>query len=80
MNHGHLRIQTANGEYIFPVSQANDTSANEHDDLHAELRVLNNSFWIRLALMSDLGFSEVRPTIAGYACGVIIMFIRDRDN
>lgn len=61
MNHGHLRIQTANGEYIFPVPHPNSVSANEHDDLHAELRVLNNSFWIRLALMSDLGFAEVRP-------------------
>jgi cyclopropane-fatty-acyl-phospholipid synthase len=77
MNHGHLRIQTVDREYVFPVSQPNNESANEHDDLHAELRVLNNSFWIRLALMSDLGFSEVRPAICGSRLCFSVMVIVD---
>jgi cyclopropane-fatty-acyl-phospholipid synthase len=58
MNHGHLRIITPQKEYVFP-DPLHATSRNQHDDLYAELKVVNPSFWIRLALMSDLGFAEV---------------------
>lgn len=57
MNHGHLRILTSEREYVFPVPDKN-RPRNEHDNLRAEFKVLSGSFWIRLALMSDLGFAE----------------------
>lgn len=60
MRHGHLLIRTPEREYTFPNVE-DDKVTNEHDDLHASLRILNKSFWIRLALMSDLGFAEVCP-------------------
>lgn len=60
MRHGHLLIRTPEREYTFPNVE-DDKVTNGHDDLHASLRILNKSFWIRLALMSDLGFAEVCP-------------------
>lgn len=62
MNHGHLRIVTSDRAYVFPTSDSH-RPINEHDNLRAELKVINPSFWIRLALMSDLGFAEVRLPI-----------------
>ena len=62
MNHGHLRIHTSDREYLFPVSDK-DRPRNEHDNIRAELKVINPSFWIRLALMSDLGFAEASPIV-----------------
>lgn len=59
MNQGHLRIVTTDRAYNFPTSDSHHP-VNEHDSLRAELKVINPSFWIRLALMSDLGFAEVR--------------------
>ncbi|KAF7314416.1 hypothetical protein MKEN_00914400 [Mycena kentingensis (nom. inval.)] len=51
---GHLRVLTYGHIYTFPITAA--TSATE--DCKAEIRVLNDAFWIRLALMGDLGFAE----------------------
>ena len=47
-------IITPKKRYTFP---ANYSGAN-HSDGSAEIRVLKSTFWIRLALMSDLGFAE----------------------
>lgn len=57
---GQLRVLTADNEvYTFPPPDLNNP--NEEGGEHfprAELRVLNDSFWIRLVLLGDLGFSE----------------------
>lgn len=60
---GHLRVLTYSHIYTFPIPElGNDTGngekVNECPDLKAELRVLNDSFWVRLCTMGDLGFAE----------------------
>ncbi|KAJ7176027.1 CFS1-like protein [Mycena filopes] len=51
---GQLRVLTYSHIYSFP------TPGGSVDDSQtkAELRVLNDAFWLRLCLMSDLGFAE----------------------
>ncbi|KAG8731927.1 hypothetical protein FRC10_001359 [Ceratobasidium sp. 414] len=51
---GHLRVLTSSHIYNFPALE--DGVAQEGPC--AELRVVKDSFWIRLATMSDLGFAE----------------------
>ena len=51
---GHLRIVTDKHTYEFPAG-GTDTG---HEDLHAELRVINDAFWVRLCTMGALGFAE----------------------
>ncbi len=51
INHGQLRIMTSSTIYSFPDSPT-------EGEPKAELRVLSDTFWIRLLTMSDLGFSE----------------------
>ncbi|KAJ7643992.1 CFS1-like protein [Roridomyces roridus] len=54
MTEGQLRVLTYSHIYQFPtVGLASDDSVTK-----AELRVSNDAFWLRLCLMSDLGFSE----------------------
>jgi hypothetical protein len=49
---GHLRIITSKRVYEFPAQ------AGEDVEPRAELRVLNDAFWVRLCTMGDLGFAE----------------------
>ncbi|KAH7915484.1 CFS1-like protein [Hygrophoropsis aurantiaca] len=56
MDTGHLRVLTYSNIYKFPAP--NSAAPNPRDDLHAELHVVNDTFWIRLCTMGDLGFSE----------------------
>lgn len=51
---GQLVIVTPEERYTFPT----DYSGANHSDENAEIRVIKSTFWIRLALMSDLGFAE----------------------
>ncbi|QRV86399.1 cyclopropane-fatty-acyl-phospholipid synthase [Ceratobasidium sp. AG-Ba] len=51
---GHLRVLTSSHIYNFPALEDGVTPEGPY----AELRVVKDSFWIRLALMSDLGFAE----------------------
>ncbi|CAE6503715.1 unnamed protein product [Rhizoctonia solani] len=51
---GHLRVLTESHIYNFPALG----SENAQDGPSAELRVVKDSFWIRLVTMSDLGFAE----------------------
>ncbi|THU87213.1 cyclopropane-fatty-acyl-phospholipid synthase [Dendrothele bispora CBS 962.96] len=53
LSSGHLRILTSSRIYTFP-----DHSTEEQTGYRAELRVLNDVFWVRLCSMGDLGFSE----------------------
>jgi hypothetical protein len=52
---GRLRVVTDKRIYEFPERGAD---AGKGEELHAELRVVNNAFWVRLCLMGDLGFAE----------------------
>ncbi|KAF8710274.1 cellobiose dehydrogenase, partial [Rhizoctonia solani] len=51
---GHLRVLTESHIYNFPPHG----SEGIQDGPSAELRVVKDSFWIRLVTMSDLGFAE----------------------
>lgn len=55
---GRLRIVTDSHVYIFPPPGSPADKRNPVPGLTAEFRVLNPTFWIRLCLMSDLGFAE----------------------
>jgi cyclopropane-fatty-acyl-phospholipid synthase len=52
---GRLRIVTNERIYEFPERV---TGSGKDDELHAELRVINDAFWVRLCMMGDLGFAE----------------------
>ena len=51
---GRLRVVTDKRIYEFPER---GVDAGE-EELHAELRVINDAFWVRLCMMGDLGFAE----------------------
>jgi cyclopropane-fatty-acyl-phospholipid synthase len=55
---GRLRIVTDSHVYIFPTPGSPADKQNPVPGLTAEFRVLNPTFWIRLCMMSDLGFAE----------------------
>ena len=60
---GHLRVLTYSHIYNFPLPDPDNGAGaggnvNGGPDLKAELRVLNDSFWVRLCAMGDLGFAE----------------------
>jgi len=52
---GRLRIVTNKRTYEFPEL---GTDAVQDDKLRAELRVINDAFWVRLCTMGELGFAE----------------------
>jgi len=56
---GQLRVLTHSHVYTFPdpIEHGNRTP-NSRPDLEAEIRVVNDTFWVRLCAMSDLGFAE----------------------
>lgn len=47
-------------EHPNPDKQAKPCKAT--DEIRAEIRVVNDAFWVRMLLMSDLGFSEAFMT------------------
>ncbi|KAG1745906.1 CFS1-like protein [Suillus paluster] len=53
---GHLRVLTIERIYDFPPRTADDSVNTE--SLSAQLRVVKDTFWVRLFTMGDLGFSE----------------------
>ncbi|KIM48716.1 hypothetical protein M413DRAFT_437892 [Hebeloma cylindrosporum] len=53
---GQLCVLTNSHVYTFPI--ANDDGDATRADLKAEIRVINDTFWVRLCAMSDLGFAE----------------------
>lgn len=55
---GRLRIVTDTHVYIFPTPGSPSDKQNPMPELTAQFRVLNPTFWIRLCMMSDLGFAE----------------------
>jgi cyclopropane-fatty-acyl-phospholipid synthase len=53
MTKGQLRVLTSSHNYTFPPC-----TLAAKPDLMAEVRVVNDIFWVRLCTMSDLGFAE----------------------
>lgn len=49
---GHLRVLTYSNIYVF---SGEDAANAKH---RAEVRVLNDTFWVRVCAMGDLGFAE----------------------
>ncbi|KAI0051197.1 CFS1-like protein [Auriscalpium vulgare] len=52
---GRLRVETSDHTYKFRSEEGPSNSSTEPS---AVLRVINDTFWIRLCAMSDLGFGE----------------------
>ncbi|KIK57142.1 hypothetical protein GYMLUDRAFT_46375 [Collybiopsis luxurians FD-317 M1] len=55
MTKGQLKVFTFSHIYTFPAHQRDHHSEAER---RAELRVVNDVFWVRLCAMGDLGFAE----------------------
>ncbi|KAG8969398.1 hypothetical protein FRC03_003089 [Tulasnella sp. 419] len=55
---GELRIITSSDIYTFPRRSAAKSTKLTTEEPRAEIRVLKDSFWPRIVLMSDLGFAE----------------------
>ncbi|KAK5165152.1 uncharacterized protein LTR77_009250 [Saxophila tyrrhenica] len=59
---GSLQIRDADGTLTIcgspPRAQAGDGEKSVYAIPHAELKVLNDLFWVRLLLFADMGFSE----------------------
>lgn len=56
---GQLRVLTHSHVYAFPDPlEHGNANPNSRPDLKAEIRVVNDTFWVRLCAMSDLGFAE----------------------
>ncbi|KAI8460116.1 cyclopropane-fatty-acyl-phospholipid synthase [Phakopsora pachyrhizi] len=76
---GQLIITTRDQRYVL-----GDPSINRsHERLEAEIRVLNDSFWIRMFLSSDLGFAEaymVRDIEVDNLNSLFKLFILNRSN
>lgn len=51
IKYGKLRILTDQGVYTFPPDAKDDVEA-------AEIRVIRDTFWLRLVTLGDLGFAE----------------------
>ncbi|EIM81614.1 cyclopropane-fatty-acyl-phospholipid synthase [Stereum hirsutum FP-91666 SS1] len=79
ITYGTLRIITSDHTYNFgSARELSDPSAP-----NAELKVISDTFWIRLCLMSDLGFSEAYM-YGEVECDDLIplflIFIRNKEN
>jgi hypothetical protein len=61
---GQLRVSTYSDVYTFPIHEESSSAANAtpnlklRSNLKAEIRVVNDAFWVRLCAMGDLGFAE----------------------
>jgi cyclopropane-fatty-acyl-phospholipid synthase len=55
---GQLRVLTPEHIYTVPAESPTNGVDNEKQGPKAELRVVNDAFWVRLCSMGDLGFAE----------------------
>lgn len=60
---GELRVLTKEAIYTFgkpcvPEQHGSDKDTGSSGELRAEIRVINDAFWIRMFMLSDLGFAE----------------------
>ncbi|KAH8103471.1 cyclopropane-fatty-acyl-phospholipid synthase [Cristinia sonorae] len=76
---GQLIIHTATRTYLFPPTPRTTL----HSDMKGEIRVLKPTFWLRLAAMSDMGFSEAymfQEIDCDDLIGVFSVFILNKDK
>jgi hypothetical protein len=62
ITHGQLRVLSTSHIYTFPAPGSQAENDNDMPDLKAELRVVNDVFWLRLCTMSDLGTLDTSCT------------------
>lgn len=57
IQHGQLRVLTTEGIYTFgnPKIQGSVPGVNEDGELKAEIKVVNDAFWVRMLVLCDLG-------------------------
>lgn len=65
---GQLKVITSTGIYTFgtpsiyndkfPNPNKNQLPNSLSDEIKVEINVINDAFWVRMLLLSDLGFSE----------------------
>ncbi|KAH9820281.1 Mycolic acid cyclopropane synthetase-domain-containing protein [Melampsora americana] len=73
---GELRVLTEQGIYTFGKTTV-------EDGLRAEIRVINDAFWVRMFMLSDLGFAEaymVGDIQVSNLDALFKMFIVNRSN
>jgi cyclopropane-fatty-acyl-phospholipid synthase len=60
LTRGQLRVLACDGTMYTFGSPAiySDAFPNPNREVRAEIRVVNDAFWVRMLLLSDLGFSE----------------------
>ncbi|KDQ62522.1 hypothetical protein JAAARDRAFT_30425 [Jaapia argillacea MUCL 33604] len=80
---GQLRVLTYDHIYTFPAPGSKQEAENPMPDLKAELRVVDDVFWIRLCTMSDLGFAEAYM-YGDVECddlvSIFLLFLYNKDN
>ncbi|TFK52469.1 CFS1-like protein [Heliocybe sulcata] len=80
---GQLRISACDQVYTFPAPGSKEEAENPRPDLKAELRVVNDVFWVRLCTMSDLGFAEAYmygDAECDDLVSLFLVFIYNREN
>lgn len=55
---GRLMISCSEKMYIFPSESSENGIQSEKHGHTAELRIVKETFWIRICAMGDLGFAE----------------------
>jgi len=55
---GRLVISCSENTYIFPSESPENGTQGEKHRYTAELRVVKDTFWVRICAMGDLGFAE----------------------
>ncbi|CAL1711759.1 unnamed protein product [Somion occarium] len=58
IDHGHLSVVTPTRTYTFPSTDVPHKETVYDNEEIVEIRVLESTFWLRLGIMSDLGFAE----------------------
>ncbi|KAG0145703.1 hypothetical protein CROQUDRAFT_133599 [Cronartium quercuum f. sp. fusiforme G11] len=85
---GELRVLTKEAIYTFGKSSVREegllqTDTTNQVDLRSEIRVINDAFWIRMFILSDLGFAEsymVGDIEVSDLDSLFKMFILNRSN
>jgi len=83
IEHGSLKITTAEVTYCFPRLGAATLEAEVNEQNQVQLGVTNSAFWIRMLTMGDLGFAE-SYMYGDVECenltGLFSIFLANREN
>jgi len=55
---GRLIILCSENTYIFPSESCENGTQSEKHRYTAKLRIVKDTFWVRICAMGDLGFAE----------------------